>query len=76
MYLSIVTLDCEHYLRTHTMTKEKLYKLSLEEEVETLHKHMGVVLATRKDLKQTVEALGGKVSKNENEEIKEIIETQ
>ena len=58
------------------MTKVKVSKLSLEEEIKTLQKHMGAVLATIKDLKQTVEALGKRVSKNENEEIKEIIETQ
>ena len=37
---------------------------------------MGAVVATFKDLKRTDEAFGGKVSQKEDDEIKEIIETQ
>jgi transcriptional regulator with PAS, ATPase and Fis domain len=51
-------------------------EVSLEEEVETLKKHMGLIMRTVKDLKGTVEALGKKTVPNENDEVKEIMETQ
>lgn len=58
------------------MVKESASKISLEEEVKTLQKHMGAIMRTVKDLKATVEAMGGKMLTKENEEIKEIMEAQ
>ena len=56
------------------MTKPSAVKVTLEDEVKTLQKHMGLIMKTVKDLKGTVEALAKKTK--ENEEIKEMIKTQ
>ena len=58
------------------MTKVKVTKVSLEEEVKTLQKHMGAIIATVKDLKNSVAALQKKESPKLDAEIKDIIETQ
>ena len=58
------------------MSKNTCGKLSLDEEVKTLKKHFGGIIATVKSLKETVDKLEKKISKEENYEIKEIMETQ
>ena len=58
------------------MAKNTIAKVSLDEEVKTLKKHFGGIIATVKALKETVERLERKISKEENDEIKELIETQ
>ena len=70
-----VTLACEggHQFRAH---KSKMAKCTLEEQVKTLQKHMGAILATVRDLKATVEALDKRTAVEENKEIKEILEAQ
>ena len=42
----------------------------------TLKKHFGGIVATVRDLRRSVEALEKKLSAQENEEIREIMETQ
>lgn len=56
------------------MPKTSAVKVTLEDEVKTLQKHMGLIMKTVKDLKGTVEASEKKTK--DNEEIKEIIKTQ
>ena len=51
-------------------------KMSLEEQVKTLQKHMGALFKTVKDLKSNVESLDKKLEAKETAEIKEIIEAQ
>ena len=51
-------------------------KGTLEEQVQTLQKHMGAVLATVRDLKASVDALKRRDPINENKEIKEILDAQ
>ena len=58
------------------MTKVKASKMSSEEEITTLKRHFGGIVATIRDLKRNVEALEKKISLKENEEISEIMETQ
>ena len=58
------------------MAKYKDSKMSLEEEVKTLKKHMGRLVVTVTDLKKTVEVLEKKVSFKKNEEIKEMLEAK
>ena len=58
------------------MVKASGVKVSLEEEVKTLQKHMGAVMRTVKDLKGTSEALAKNTLPKEDKEIKEILETQ
>ena len=48
----------------------------LEEEVQILKKHFGPIIATVEDLTCSVEDLKKKLSLKENDEIREIIETQ
>ena len=58
------------------MAKVKDPKLSVEEEMTTLKKHFGGIVATVRDLRRSVEALEKKLSAKENQEIREIMETQ
>ena len=58
------------------MSKNTCGKLSLDEELKTLKKHLGGIIATVESLKETVDKLEKKISKEENYEIKEIMETQ
>ena len=58
------------------MAKNVVPKVSIDEEVKTLKKHFGGIIATVKALKETVERLEKKMSKDENNEIKDIMETQ
>ena len=55
------------------MAKSNVSKFSVEEEVKTLKKHFGGIIATVKALKETVDALGGKVAPKK---IKEVLEMQ
>ena len=51
-------------------------KVSIEEEVKKLQKHVGGMAKMFKDLKHSVEVLEKKVSANENDEIKQILDAQ
>ena len=51
-------------------------KGTLEDQAQTLQKHMGAVLATVRDLKASVDALKRRDPINENKEIKEILDAQ
>ena len=51
-------------------------KESLEEQVKTLQKHVGLIFRTLTDLKSSVEAMEKKAPVEETNEIKEIIEAQ
>ena len=51
-------------------------KLSIEEEVKNLHKHMGTVVKMMQNLKCSVEVLEKKMDIKQNQEIKEIIDAQ
>jgi phage shock protein A len=51
-------------------------KISLEDQVKTLQKHMWAMVQMIKDLKCNVENLEKKIAITENSEIKEIIKTQ
>ena len=69
-----VTLACEK-LKAHNQIN-KMVKETWEEQVKTLQKHMGAIFRTLKDLKSSVEVLEKKTPPDDNNEIKEIIETQ
>ena len=58
------------------MAKDKIAKLSLENEVKALKKHFGGFVATLKALKEAVEALQKNTPAKENDEIKEILKRQ
>ena len=69
-----VTLACEggHQVKAHKMAK----KLTLEEQMKALQNHFGRMVSTVKDLKASLEALERKVDTRQNDEFREILETQ
>ena len=72
-----LVLDDDKHLRAHKTKKFKMAaKAGLEEQVALLQKHFGGIVKMVKDLKISVEALEQKGIPQENEEIREILETQ
>ena len=58
------------------MAKNKASKVTLEEEVNTIKKHFGGIIATVKALKETVDNLQKKLAPKERDEIQDIIDKQ
>ena len=56
--------------------KDKMAKGTLEEQVKTLQKHMGQILVTVRDLKNSVDAMKKEDKTKANKEIKEIMDAQ
>ena len=68
-----VTLACESGQQLWAL-QNRNDKGTLEDQVKTLQKHMGAVLATLKCLKTSVDALEKRVPIEEKKEIKEMME--
>ena len=58
------------------MAKDKVNKVSLEEEFNILKKHFGGIIATVKALKETVDTLQKKLASKETDGIQEILDKQ
>ena len=67
-----LAFDGGHQVKAHKMNK----KLTLEEQMKALQNHFSRLVSTVKGLMSSLEALEKKVDKKQNDEVREILETQ